>query len=240
MLRARPVFQSDGPIPPDARIELTRRCFDDALDFIAMVVQGVPDAETRANYRVVHGLCKPTGREVVSHAWVEVSDAVVMGFLVNGKRMFLAVAADDFARLYQPFDTTRYSIAQAVAENDRSGHYGPWVERYDQVATPHTKEILGDWKLLGMTDLNDEAFFRPSPEPAVFVTFTVFKDVSDFPGKIVVRRFESHVSWGPEARPTRHARVADTLAEARALLPDGLVCTARDPEDSPTVVETWL
>lgn len=41
-------------------------------------------------------------------------------------------------------------------------------------------------------------------------------------------------------RPLLEHHTAQTLEEARAKVPPGLVCLARDPTDEPHIVETWV
>ena len=66
----------------------------------------------------------------------------------------------------------------------------------------------------------------------------IYRHPLDYPGKYVVR--------GQVARPggvvadPEPVGVVDTLEEARALIPEGLVCLARSPEDQPQIVESWV
>jgi hypothetical protein len=58
------------------------------------------------------------------------------------------------------------------------------------------------------------------------------KDQPDYPGKIVARLATS--------APTIYIMLADTLDELRAMLPAGLVRSARERADPPEVVEIWF
>ncbi len=71
--------------------------------------------------------------------------------------------------------------------------------------------------------------------------WTIFWNPSDYPGKFVVRGFASNAAppHDPIVAPEPTA-VVDTLEEARAAVPAGLVRTERHPEDDPVIVETWL
>lgn len=64
-------------------------------------------------------------------------------------------------------------------------------------------------------------------------TWTIYKHPLDHPDKYVVR------GW-IDGTPDRTAHVADTLDEARDLVPAGLTRFPRNPEDDPVIVETWL
>lgn len=68
--------------------------------------------------------------------------------------------------------------------------------------------------------------------------FVIYSSPSDFPGRFVLRgyRVTARRSFS-DARPTA---VTSTLEEARAAVPEGLVCCARAPGDDPVIVETWL
>jgi hypothetical protein len=57
------------------------------------------------------------------------------------------------------------------------------------------------------------------------------------PGKWVVR--PQSVERG-NIRPHAIFHECNSLLEARAKVPLGLVCMGRDPSDDPTIVEAWL
>jgi hypothetical protein len=63
--------------------------------------------------------------------------------------------------------------------------------------------------------------------------WTVYDHPSDFPDLWVARRFTLD-------QPTRDVRTSVTLDGLRALLPPGLVCIARHPQDDPRIVECWI
>jgi len=44
----------------------------------------------------------------------------------------------------------------------------------------------------------------------------------------------------PEPKPTRFLLVRDTLEALRAILPLGLVCLSRSPDDPDEIEETWF
>jgi hypothetical protein len=61
--------------------------------------------------------------------------------------------------------------------------------------------------------------------------------IYDEPFGFVVRRWEITKQG---AIPDTEARFAMTLEEARALIPPGMYCLERVPEDDPKIVETWI
>lgn len=63
--------------------------------------------------------------------------------------------------------------------------------------------------------------------------FVIYDHPADYPGYFVVRRW-----FG--AKPTSDFAVADTIEAARAEVPAGLHCLARQPGDDPVIVETWI
>jgi hypothetical protein len=67
--------------------------------------------------------------------------------------------------------------------------------------------------------------------------YVIHRSPRDYPGKHVVRInrvFPGRVVVGPLVG------VVDTLEEARGLVPAGLACLPRHPEDEPQIVESWL
>lgn len=63
--------------------------------------------------------------------------------------------------------------------------------------------------------------------------WTIYNYPSDYPDKFVVRLWEGEL-------PTAEFSLHDTLEEARAAVPPGLVCLQRFDNDDPVIVETWL
>jgi hypothetical protein len=63
--------------------------------------------------------------------------------------------------------------------------------------------------------------------------WTVYDSPSDYPGQFVARLYARD-------RGTNLALTAATLDQLRAMLPPGLSCIARSPDDDPVIVESWL
>jgi hypothetical protein len=71
----------------------------------------------------------------------------------------------------------------------------------------------------------------------ILTLYTVYDKPVDHPDKAVVR------SWllpGDGTLQKGEAQVFDSLTEARASLPPGLVRLERHPLDEPQIVETWV
>lgn len=67
--------------------------------------------------------------------------------------------------------------------------------------------------------------------------WTIYEKPKDHPDHYVVRRFM--VSAGIVMHDPV-CQLADTLENARALLPAGLVNLGRSPQDQNSIIETWL
>jgi hypothetical protein len=71
--------------------------------------------------------------------------------------------------------------------------------------------------------------------PGTLIQFTIYERPRDYPEGYVVRCWEITAgemipgeAWG-----------APTLEAARELVPEGLFCIPRDPDDDAVIVETW-
>jgi hypothetical protein len=73
----------------------------------------------------------------------------------------------------------------------------------------------------------------------VLSLWTVFNSPTDFPGRVVARRF-AVVRGKLEPVATADVIVGSSIAEVRACLPPGLYCQPRQPGDEPHIVETWF
>lgn len=67
-----------------------------------------------------------------------------------------------------------------------------------------------------------------------FITYAVYQNPSDYPGKFVVRR------WLGEAPEEHPICVVDSLAEARKNIPSYLVMLLPAKNDDPVIIETWI
>lgn len=69
------------------------------------------------------------------------------------------------------------------------------------------------------------------------VLHTIYKHPKDYPTKFVVRKFTARTGI---TIVDNNAETADTLIEARQLVPPGLYRLNRSPIDDPVIVETWI
>lgn len=70
------------------------------------------------------------------------------------------------------------------------------------------------------------------------LVWVVYCNPSDYPNKYVVRVHQAMNDGTVEV--SKNAWVRDSLAEVRSLVPWGLFCMPRDPNDDPSIVESWL
>lgn len=77
-----------------------------------------------------------------------------------------------------------------------------------------------------------------TPPPAHLAVYEVHKDLEDYPERFVVRKLLTVP--GEVLFASKPHCAANTLAEARASIPKGLLCMPRRPRDASTLVETWF
>lgn len=74
---------------------------------------------------------------------------------------------------------------------------------------------------------------QPNSQDSITV-YAVYKNPSDYPGKFVVRKF---IGETPDVNPSI---VADSLIEARKVIPRDKVRLTPSITDDPVIIETWL
>jgi hypothetical protein len=118
----------------------THRCFDDALDYISERLRRHPGlVETLI---LVHGIARAPNGTLYAHAWTEEDGVCWEGGLLNGERIWFSVSRDEYYAARQIQETTQYTCREALAENLRSGHYGPWKPIY-RMLCGHGNRIMG-------------------------------------------------------------------------------------------------
>lgn len=110
-----------------ATILPTGRCFDDALDLLTERIRegAAPDA-----LRLVHAILRAENGRRYVHAWLEEHDQVWDAGTLDGRRIYYAVAWQEYYQARKVEERTRYTPHQALIENARTGHYGPWKPHY--------------------------------------------------------------------------------------------------------------
>jgi hypothetical protein len=68
---------------------------------------------------------------------------IFCGFYMGGKNYF-AAPMENFFKGYTVKKSTRYTVEEAMRENLRTGHFGPWEKKYDDLCGPKgANKILG-------------------------------------------------------------------------------------------------
>ncbi len=127
----------------------THTCFDDALEYLAARV--AEDRRLARSHRLllVHGLClipigQPDEGQVFAHAWVEDANSCWTMGLLDGERVIVVRARDEFYANLRVQCATRYTVRQAWRENRRSGTYGPWLPIYQRQCRTHGSHPAAD------------------------------------------------------------------------------------------------
>lgn len=111
----------------------THTCFDDAVEFLFLCVKG-DDLAASDRLRIVHAIAHAPGGEHAgepfAHAWVEDGDLCWFAGVLEGQRIFVAAARDEFYAELKIHDATYYTLADAAREELRTGECGPWKPKY--------------------------------------------------------------------------------------------------------------
>lgn len=103
----------------------TFSCFDDAVDYLNLLMhEGTPFAEVHA-HRVVHGIVLSPDGEPSAHAWVENGDEIIQAGIFEGDRVWLKMTRAEFAERYAVQKAVRYSPTELVRMQRVRGP-GPW------------------------------------------------------------------------------------------------------------------
>jgi hypothetical protein len=119
----------------------TFTCFDDATEYIARRVTAKPALVY--SLVLVHGLAAGDAGEVYAHAWVEEGGACWDAGLVDGQKIFYAVARDEYYAARRISATTKYSCLELLVNNRRFGHCGPWEARYRAACGRGDRRVMG-------------------------------------------------------------------------------------------------
>ncbi len=115
----------------DDTIYPTHTAFDDALEIIIWLMQhgGREDVKS-GRLLIVHAIICPYGLDI-SQAWIERDGKIVIFTgILRGEKVMINVDRDEYYINSKVRDVTRYTLFEAYAEELRTGHYGPWLEKY--------------------------------------------------------------------------------------------------------------
>src|SRR4030095_8176654 len=113
----------------------THTCFDDALELLTQRVTKDPSLAKKRRILLVHGvLLVPDGAEDAgkpfAHAWVQQAGQCWFTGLVEGVRVHYSIPRDVYYQTMRAQEWTTYTPRQALFENFKHGHYGPWKDPY--------------------------------------------------------------------------------------------------------------
>lgn len=138
-------------------IQPTHSCFDDAMDFFEVfdLSDGGVVTEMLRTLRLVHGVCVSSEGIAYAHAWVEEhvsaeperkdwpTYVVWQGMVHEGRRGYFAVARQWFYGAYKVKSQTSYTMHQFAELNAKTGHYGPWRQKYRELVEAGRGRRLG-------------------------------------------------------------------------------------------------
>lgn len=117
----------------------TRTCFDDALEYLEWIAAelllryGPVDAvrSELLNYTVVHAIClHPEENHPFAHGWVEHDGEAIEAGILDGVRITYAMPLETHNAKLRVQERTEYTMPEIIEHNYRTGHTGPWIERY--------------------------------------------------------------------------------------------------------------
>lgn len=117
----------------------TGKCFDDALDFIEIMIREsmFTKAELIDRFHLVHGIYESKHfqggvKKRFSHAWVwdKQDDCAIQSGLIDNGLLYYEMPIKAFRKRMVLEKETVYSIEQAYQENVKHNNYGPWVPEY--------------------------------------------------------------------------------------------------------------
>lgn len=130
-------------------LEPTHTCFDDALDFLNLMV--LANRVKLEEWRLVHALCRFEG-QLYAHAWCERNGETVMAaYVIDGKHTYVETDRAGHYEIFQPVEVWSYSVREAAGLNLRHGHFGPWEPELRKHCT-----MDGSRRIFGSTTIKVE------------------------------------------------------------------------------------
>lgn len=144
-------------IDEETTVYPTHKCFDDALDFLGELAKQENPMLHSGRLLLVHAIVLDDKGQEHAHAFVEQDEKfVIFAGIHKGKLKYFAATVKEYYADARVKETTKYTPKQAALENLRSGHYGPWVERYRQLCGGEQaqREWKGEFSLSECADLS--------------------------------------------------------------------------------------
>lgn len=128
----------------DIRWEGTGTCFDDALDFLCDKIKEKPQRLHSKTWKLVHGICLHRDGRPYSHAWVhEGSRHVWFSGILRGYKSYGKATREEFFAEFRVQEFTEYTAKEAISENWKYGHFGPWIDKYIRLTKGYNAEKGG-------------------------------------------------------------------------------------------------
>lgn len=140
---------------PKTTIFPTFDCFTDAMEFVSYIVREQPDLIN--DIILVHAICLPSENDrEYAHAWVEDNKtkmAIFCGIYMDEK-VYLTAPLKDFLETYHVKESTRYTVHEALKQNLKTTHYGPWEDKYNALCNDTDEHlVLGGGHMSGVSML---------------------------------------------------------------------------------------
>jgi hypothetical protein len=108
-------------------IHPTHTCFDDALDLVEDLMKSDSSFDWK-NCLIVHGIADCG--QLYSHAWLEYGDCCIEMGILDGERVIFEQDKKKYYESRKISDVTKYTVHEALKENLKHEHYGPWEQKY--------------------------------------------------------------------------------------------------------------
>jgi hypothetical protein len=130
----------------------TGQCFDDALEYLAERLRSAP-RDLAKRWRLAHGICRGNYEGALyAHAWLEEHHDVCWDFgLIDGTRVAFSMKKHEYYAARHVVECTLYTPRQALAENLRTQHFGPWKDSYRAlcVSDDSATRLVGEHQVSG-------------------------------------------------------------------------------------------
>lgn len=121
----------------DKNIYPTHDCFTDSLELFNELLLAAKRQriDARPDLRLVHAVCQLSTGVRYAHGWIEdlrEDVCIFYGILKGERKVFGAQPISAYRKSRSIQELVTYTYAEALRENRRSGHYGPWLDSIRQ------------------------------------------------------------------------------------------------------------
>lgn len=143
---------------PKTTIFPTFNCFNDSMEFIDHVARECPEKVN--NLTLVHAICLSENGREYAHGWIEDTkwNVVIFCGIYMDQKVYLAAPFESYFSTYKVKESTRYTMREALKENLRTVHFGPWKGKYQALCGDKGERIV-----LGGGFMNNVSFIGSLP-----------------------------------------------------------------------------